>query len=125
YDTVRPLSPEEREEIAAAAHSDSDIMKMSGTKALFGEKGFTGQERVCVRPTLEVNGIIGGFTGEGSKTVLPAKAMAKISCRLVAHQNPDDVAKQLHAYVTAHAPDTVTWEIHQHAGARPGFTERN
>jgi acetylornithine deacetylase/succinyl-diaminopimelate desuccinylase-like protein len=125
YDSVRPLSPEEREEIAAAAHSESDIMAMSGTKALFGEKGFTAQERVSVRPTLEVNGIVGGFTGEGQKTVLPAKAMAKISCRLVAHQEPGDVAKQLLAYVAAHAPATVTWELRQHAGARPGFTERN
>lgn len=125
YDTVRPLDEAERAEIAAAAHSDDDIMRMSGTTALFGEKGYTAQERVSVRPTLEINGIVGGFTGEGSKTVLPAKAMAKISCRLVAHQDPAQVAEQLHTYVAAHAPATVTWEIRQHAGARPGFTERN
>lgn len=125
YDNVRPLSEADRAEIAKAAHSDDDFKRMSGAKALFGEKGYTAQERMSARPTLEVNGIIGGFTGEGSKTVLPAKAMAKISCRLVAFQDPAEVAIQLKEFLTAHMPDTVTWELHQHAGARPGFTDRN
>jgi acetylornithine deacetylase/succinyl-diaminopimelate desuccinylase-like protein len=80
---------------------------------LWGEKGYTTIERVGARPTLEVNGITGGFTGQGAKTVLPAKALAKLSVRQVADQDPAAILGQLRAYVQAHAPNTVTWELRQ------------
>lgn len=124
YDTVRTMDDAERADIAKSAKSDERWLEMSGAPALYGESGFTPTERAGARPTLEVNGMISGFTGEGSKTVLPAKAMAKISCRLVADQDPTVVAQQLETFVREHAPDTVTWSIDQHAGAPPGFTDR-
>jgi acetylornithine deacetylase/succinyl-diaminopimelate desuccinylase-like protein len=113
YDKVRPLDAEERAALARLPMSDEQWNEMSGSPELVGEKGYTTLERVGARPTLEVNGIIGGFTGEGAKTVLPAKALAKISMRLVADQDPADIYEQLRSYVAAHAPNTVTWEVRE------------
>jgi acetylornithine deacetylase/succinyl-diaminopimelate desuccinylase-like protein len=78
---------------------------------LWGEPDFTPPERLGARPTLEVNGLLSGFTGPGSKTVLPAWAMAKISCRLVPDQTPKETAKQLNKYLKANAPKDVTWKL--------------
>ncbi len=111
YDKVRALSDEEREELAHLPHSDEQWGKMAGVSQLYGEKGFTTLERVGVRPTLEVNGMNSGFTGEGLKTVLPAKAMAKVSMRLVPYQDPNAVEGQLKQYLQQHAPPTVRWEL--------------
>ncbi|HYW00526.1 MAG TPA: dipeptidase [Candidatus Acidoferrum sp.] len=111
YDKVRVLSKEERAELATIPISDEAWRKMAGTKLLYGEKGFTTMEQVGARPTLEVNGFLSGFTGEGSKTVLPAKAMAKISMRLVPEQDNRAVEDQLKEYLSKNAPPTVSWEL--------------
>jgi len=113
YDTVRPLDAEERAALAKAPVTDDDWKTLAGVKALWGEKGYTATECTGARPTLEVNGIVGGFTGEGAKTVLPARALAKISTRLVADQEPAAIREQFCAYMRAHAPETVTWEVRE------------
>ena len=110
YDKVRKLPDEERAEIARMPFSDDEWRKMTGVPQLIGEKGFTTLERLGARPTLEVNGFVSGFTGEGTKTVLPAKAMAKISMRLVPYQDPNAVEEQFKEYLRRHAPPTVRWE---------------
>lgn len=115
YDKVRDLDAEERALLARLPYSDENWMEMAGVKALFGEAGYTTVERVGARPTLEVNGMWGGFIGEGAKTVLPARAHAKISARLVADQDPKDVREQLEAYFAATIPGDVTWHLHEHS----------
>ncbi len=115
YDSVRDLSDEERAMLAKNPQSDEQWLEMSGAPAVWGEKGYSTVERIGARPTLEVNGIIGGFTGEGAKTVLPAKASAKISMRLVADQDPAAIKGQLEEYLRQHAPDTITWSLHEHS----------
>ncbi len=111
YDHVRQLSAAERAELARSPFGDRDVLAASGAPQLYGEAGYTTLERRGARPTLDVNGIWGGFTGEGSKTVLPARAAAKISMRLVPDQDPAQVAGQLRAYLARRAPPTVTWEL--------------
>ncbi len=111
YDKVRELSKKERKEFKRLPTSNKELIAMTGVPALWGEPKFIPAERVGARPTLEVNGLLSGFTGQGSKTVLPAWAMAKISCRLVPDQDPDEVFKQLKAYLKKNAPKTITWEL--------------
>lgn len=111
YDKVRKLSKKERADFKRLPVKDKDLIKMTGVPALWGEPQFIPAERVGARPTLEVNGLLSGFTGQGSKTVLPAWAMAKISCRLVPDQTPEQTEKQLRAYLKKHAPKTVKWEL--------------
>ena len=88
YDSVRKLSKQERADFARLPNDDASYLAETGVPALWGEEGYTSAERTGARPTLEVNGLLSGWTGAGSKTVLPAKAMAKISCRLVPDQTP-------------------------------------
>lgn len=111
YDKVRKLSKKERADFKRLPVSSRDLMAMTGVPALWGEPQFIPAERVGARPTLEVNGLLSGFTGQGSKTVLPAWAMAKISCRLVPDQTPEEVEKQMRAYLKKHAPKTIKWEL--------------
>jgi acetylornithine deacetylase/succinyl-diaminopimelate desuccinylase-like protein len=111
YDKVRKLSKKERREFKRLPTSNKELIAMTGVPALWGEPQFIPAERVGARPTLEVNGLLSGFTGQGSKTVLPAWAMAKISCRLVPDQDPDEVFKQLKAYLKKNAPKTIKWEL--------------
>lgn len=111
YDQVRILSDVERAELTRLPHSDVEWQRITGVPELYGEEGFTTVERLGARPTLEVNGLLSGFTGEGAKTVLPAKAMAKISMRLVPYQDPEKIEAQLREYVALHAPPTVRWEV--------------
>lgn len=125
YDRVRHLSDEERAELARLPLTDDDWRAMTGVPQLAGEKGFTTIERLGARPTLDVNGIWSGFTGTGAKTVLPAKAMAKISMRLVPHQDPSAVEQQLGAYLQQHAPPTVRWELKKLAGAPAVLVNRD
>ncbi len=113
YDKVRVLTDAERAELARLPVSDENWRKIANVPALYGEKGFTTLERLGARPTLEVNGILSGFTGEGSKTVLPAKAMAKISMRLAAYQDENEVEEQLNEYMRQHAPSSVRWQVKQ------------
>ncbi len=115
YDDVRELEPWEREMWAKVpGAAERDFLDVTGSPALFGEPGFTAAERVWARPTLEVNGIGGGYQGEGSKTVLPAEAFAKISCRLVPDQDPKDILAKLERHLGVCTPPGVTLEI------RPG-----
>jgi acetylornithine deacetylase/succinyl-diaminopimelate desuccinylase-like protein len=116
YKRVRTLTPEERDESARLPMNDAYFLSQTGVSQLWGEKEFTPAERVGARPTLEVNGLFSGFTGSGSKTVLPAYAMAKISMRLVADQDPKEVEQQFIEYLTEHAPATIRWEISTMSG---------
>lgn len=125
YDKVRPLTEEERRELAALPQTDQWWLEQTGVKALGGEAGYTALERATARPTLDINGLLSGSTGQGSKTVLPARAMAKISMRLVPDQKPQEVERSLRAYLEAHMPPTVTWEVEYLAGSLPAIVERD
>lgn len=92
YDDVVAASKEERARLKLVEESEESLKKQTGVSALWGEEGWTPYERIGVRPTLEINGIYGGYTGEGAKTVIPAHAHAKVSCRLVANQDPQKIA---------------------------------
>lgn len=124
YDRVRPLEAEERAQLARLPVDEAFVLKQAGVSALWGEAGFTPAERLGARPTLEVNGLLSGFTGEGSKTVLPAKAMAKISCRLVPDQDPAEVRQSLLRYLEQHAPKTVRYEVLEHASSPASISNR-
>ncbi len=120
YRDVRELTPEERGEIARAPFSPAEYLKETGAAALFGEPGFTTYERAWARPTLEINGMYGGFQGEGLKTVLPSTAEAKISCRLVADQDPSRIADLLIEHVNQAAPREVkVTAVKSESGALP------
>ncbi len=125
YDAVRPLSAEERAELARLPMDEAFYLQQTGAPALWGERGFTPVERVGARPTLEVNGIVGGFTGAGGKTVIPAYAAAKISMRLVPDQDPEAVLDQMRRYLEAKAPPTVRWELIPMQGGAPSLAERD
>ena len=122
YDTVRDVTPEERESLARLPYDAAEFERMIDIPATVGEEGYTDLERLWARPTLDVCGIWGGYTGEGAKTVLPSEATAKISMRLVAHQNPDDVARQLKEYLDANAPEGVTVTMTDLHGGDPALT---
>ncbi|HET7010669.1 MAG TPA: M20/M25/M40 family metallo-hydrolase, partial [Anaerolineales bacterium] len=125
YDDVRPLAQDERREIAQQPQNDAWWKSQTGAPALFGEEGFSASERVAGRPTFDVNGLLSGFTGKGSKTVLPAKAMAKISTRLVPDQTPAMVRKGLETYLKEHMPPSVTWELEDLAHSLPAIVDRD
>jgi len=101
------------------------LQSMTGAPGLWGEQGYTAVERVGARPSLDVNGLIGGFTGEGAKTVLPAKALAKVSMRLVPDQDPTAVRGQLCEYLRRNAPETITWEVRELAQGPGAVMDRN
>lgn len=125
YNKVRVLSEADRAQFARAPHTEADWQRLCGVSELWGEAGYSTPERIGARPTLEVNGLLAGWTGEGAKTVLPAQAIAKISMRLVPDQDDTEVRGQLEAYLAAHAPSTVRWEVQQHS-SNPGILlERN
>lgn len=125
YDKVRPLDPEERAELARLPVDEAFFLEQTGAPALWGEPDYTPVERIGARPTLEINGLYSGFIGQGAKTVLPAYAMAKISCRLVPDQDPAEVEQQLRAYLEQHAPPTIRWELIPMAGGPASITDRN
>lgn len=107
YNAVRPLSKAERDAFKKLPWSEKKYAKELGVKELYGEKGYSSLERVWARPTLECNGIWGGYTGEGAKTVLPAKAFAKISCRLVPDQDSGKIAALVAKHLKKIAPKTI------------------
>jgi acetylornithine deacetylase/succinyl-diaminopimelate desuccinylase-like protein len=119
------LTDDERSEITRLPKNEAWYLEHTGAPALWGEDQYSPDERVGGRPTLEVNGLYSGYIGEGSKTVLPAFAMAKISCRLVPDQHPDQVYEQLTQYMTENAPTSIRWEIIQLAGNPPSLSDRN
>jgi acetylornithine deacetylase/succinyl-diaminopimelate desuccinylase-like protein len=107
YDAVRPLTEPEQDQIAEIPFDEADYKAELGVDELFGEPGYSTYERAWIRPTLEVNGIWGGFQGEGVKTVLPSSAHAKISCRLVPDQDPAQILKLLTTHIEKHTPPGV------------------
>ena len=125
YDKVRALEAEERAELARLPMGEDFFLRTTGAPALYGEAGYTPVEHVGARPTLEVNGLLSGFTGEGAKTVLPAWAMAKISTRLVPDQTPEEVHQQLLQYLQANTPSTVSWTLAEMHGGVPSISDRN
>jgi len=122
YDDVRPLTTEEREAWATLPFNEKKYRNDFGIPKLFGETDYTTLERTWARPTLEVNGLLSGFTGEGAKTVLPAVAMAKISMRLVPDQDPSKIAELFQSYVTKLAPKTVEIKVTRMHGGKPWMT---
>ncbi len=122
YDEVVESSPEERAEMAKAPYDEKEYKEDLGVQELWGEKGYTTHERTGIRPTLEVNGIWGGYTGEGAKTVLPAKAFAKISCRLVPNQKSGPMEKLLIDHLLKIAPPYITIKATPHHGGDPYLT---
>ncbi len=122
YDDVRTLSKTERAAYKKLPWNDRQYAKQLGLGALYGEKGFTTLERLWARPTLECNGIWGGFTGEGAKTVLPSKASAKISMRLVPDQDSRTIAKLFERHIKRIAPKTVQIDIQNLHGGEAVIT---
>lgn len=116
YDDVKKISKKEKENFAKLKFSDKALRNEIGAKALQGEKGYSTLERLWVRPTLDCNGIVGGFTGKGSKTIIPAKASTKISMRLVPDQNPVKVAKAFTKYVKSLCPPCMKIKVKYMAG---------
>jgi acetylornithine deacetylase/succinyl-diaminopimelate desuccinylase-like protein len=113
YDDVRPLSERERDLIAQLPYDEAEWLATAESRAAFGERGFSTLERVWTRPTCEIHGVWGGYTGPGHKTIVPTDAHAKLSFRLVADQDPADVRASMDAYVAAAVPPgvdaTVEW----------------
>lgn len=124
YDQVRVLPAEERAELAHIPYSEEEFREAAGVEQTFGEKGYSTSERLGARPTLEVNGLLSGFTGKGTKTVLPSKAMAKISMRLVPYQNPAVIEQGFREYMQRNAPPTVKWEVKHLASADAALVDR-
>jgi acetylornithine deacetylase/succinyl-diaminopimelate desuccinylase-like protein len=118
YDDVR-TAPEFLEQIRSLPFDDDEFREETGVPELFGEKGFTTLERRWVRPTCEVNGMLSGYTGEGAKTVLPARAMAKVSFRLVPDQDPSTIEKLVEAHVRNVAPPGIELDIQHLHGGKP------
>ncbi|MEY2596850.1 MAG: hypothetical protein RI965_2122 [Bacteroidota bacterium] len=122
YDDVLEATPAERAMLAKAPLDEKEYKEDLGINALYGEKGYTTKERTGIRPTLEVNGIWGGYTGEGSKTVLPSKATAKISARLVPNQSSKKITSLLLNHFQKIAPAGVTVKATEHHGGEPYLT---
>jgi acetylornithine deacetylase/succinyl-diaminopimelate desuccinylase-like protein len=118
YDDVVPMSAEEKEELVRLPFDEEKYRQDLGAPALFGEKGYGVLEQIWVRPTLEVNGVCGGFIGEGAKTVIPAKAMAKISMRLVPNQDPEKIASLFERYIRQIAPAAVELTVTRMHGGK-------
>ena len=118
YDKVEDLSDEERTEMAKAPFSIEDYKDSLKIKAVYGENGYSTNERNSIRPTLDVNGIWGGYTGEGAKTVIASKAYAKISMRLVPNQDCDEITELFKAHFETIAPPSVTVKVTPHHGGQ-------
>ena len=122
YDDVVVCSNAERTELSKAPYNEDEYKNDLGVKTLWGEKGYSTHERTGIRPTLEINGIWGGYTGEGAKTVLPSKAFAKISCRLVPNQTTEKIEQLLINHLHTIAPSSVQLKASVHHGGNPYMT---
>jgi len=122
YDKVLELTNEERAEMAKAPFSLEDYKKALDMEDVYGEQGYTTNERNSIRPTLDVNGIWGGYTGEGAKTVIPSKAFAKISMRLVPNQTPDEITELFQKHFEKIAPKAVKVKVTPHHGGHAYVT---
>ncbi len=125
YDDVEKVSNKERKAMNEAPYDEKQYMKSLGVADLMGEKGFTTIERTGIRPTLDVNGIWGGYIGEGAKTVLPSKAFAKISMRLVPNQDPKKIEKLFAKHFEKLAPKSVKVKVTAHHGGYPVVVPTN
>jgi acetylornithine deacetylase/succinyl-diaminopimelate desuccinylase-like protein len=123
YDDVRELTTAEREEWKKLPFDEKKYRKDLAAPKLAGESGYSVLERVWGRPTVEVNGLLSGFTGEGPKTVIPALAMAKVSMRLVPDQHPDKIAAQFEEFIRKIAPSSVELTLTRMHGGRPWMAE--
>jgi len=123
YDEVAPLAEWEREAWSHLPLNDAAVLQITGAPALFGEAGYTALERIWARPTVEVNGLGGGFQGVGSKTVIPREAFAKLTCRLVPNQEPAAIVAKVQAHLAAHCPPGVRLEILPGHGGQPYLTD--
>lgn len=119
YDDVEPLSDEEKKEFAAIGDHDQELKKEIGVPSLWGEKDYTSLERNWGRPSMDVNGIYGGFSGEGAKTVIASRGGFKVSSRLVANQHPDKIRKLFETHVNSKCPPGVAVETEYHHGGEP------
>ena len=122
YDRVENLSETERSEMGKAPFSREDYCNSIDIENVHGEKGYTTMERGSIRPSLDVNGIWGGYTGEGAKTVIPSKAYAKISMRLVPNQDPEEITNLFNEYFSSLAPEGVKVKVTPHHGGEPAVT---
>jgi acetylornithine deacetylase/succinyl-diaminopimelate desuccinylase-like protein len=125
YDDVRELTPEERDELNAAPFDAETYLREIGATALWGEPGYTTLERAGARPTVDVVGMVGGFTGEGIKTVTPNRATAKLTCRLFADQDPERILDLLERHVATHTPPGATVTTTRFPGAAPFAIRRD
>ena len=123
YDKVKKLTKADREAYKQLPFDEENYMELLDIEAVHGEKGYSTLERASARPTLDVNGIWGGYTKEGAKTVLPSKGNAKISMRLVPDQDPKEIAELFTEYFQSLAPDTVTVKVSEHHGGYPSVTD--
>jgi acetylornithine deacetylase/succinyl-diaminopimelate desuccinylase-like protein len=125
YDDVMAISGDVREELRLLGHTDDIVKEDTGVGAVFGESGYSSLERMWFRPTCDVNGIWSGYTGQGAKTVIPAIATAKISMRLVPHQDPDKIAAAFTAFIKSICPTGVEVEAQCFSGAKPVLLPRD
>ena len=124
YDSVLKLSDTERQELSQLPFDEPAFLGEVNAKA-FGERGFSTLERIGARPALDVNGIWGGYTGEGAKTVLPSKAHAKVSMRLVPNQSPAEIAVKFQDYLNTISPDSVQVSVESMHGGEPSVSDRS
>ena len=125
YDKVVDLTPDDRKAMADLPFDETAYKASLDVDAVHGEKGYTTLERASARPTLDVNGLWGGYQGEGAKTVLPSKAKAKISMRLVPNQDPHEIAELFKQQVLSLAPETVKIKVTEHHGGYASRTDLN
>jgi acetylornithine deacetylase/succinyl-diaminopimelate desuccinylase-like protein len=125
YDDVVPLTPEERQELAKTVITDEEVMRATRVPATWGEAEYSIRERVSARPTMEINGLLSGWTGAGPKTIIPTQAMAKLSCRLVGNQDPQTIYERVKQYIESIAPQTVTLEFILLSTSKPALIDFN
>lgn len=125
YDDVSPLSAYERRQLSRLPLKERDFKRLLGVRRLFGEPGFSTEERRSARPTFEINGLTSGYQGQGSKTIIPAWARAKVTCRLVPNQTPDRIRRVVCDFLRRECPQTVWLKISAGAGAAPYMIKPN
>jgi acetylornithine deacetylase/succinyl-diaminopimelate desuccinylase-like protein len=125
YEHVVPLKFEERKQLALLPFSDEEYQREAGASLLWGEPGYTTVERRGARPTLEIHGLISGYTGEGEKTIIPASAKAKLSCRLVPNQTSQEIHASLLSYVEQHCPAGFHFKLALRSGNPPALMQRD
>jgi len=125
YETVRRWSGREREYMARTGPPDAQILKDARTSRSWGERGYSLYERTTIRPSLDLHGVLGGYQGAGIKTVIPARALAKLTFRLVPDQDPDEVARLFRGHIARITPPTVRSAVRIPPGARPALVNRH